>query len=203
MLLTQTNNKTNMAKLKKVEQAPVIETEEEFRTAVNRCAVLETQVETLKARKKERVAKLGAAFDDKVKPLDAEVKQLLKDCEAYADAHPEVLKPGTRSGETEAATYGYRTGNPEVALLRKKEGWGAVVARIVERGKAWAEALFAKREPEVSKEAILAAYRAHKAAEATPEEEAAGFTLSPAQLRELGVEVVQYERFRIEAKDKD
>lgn len=205
MLSTQTKHNTDMAKTKIKREVHAFESEAEFREAVNRCVVLEAKKEVMKARKKERTAKLAECFDAKIAPLEQEITQLLDDCRRYADEHPEMLKKGTRSGETEAAVYGYRLGN-HAAKLIKGRSWKPVVEAITQKGKEWMDALFAKKEPEVSKEAVLAAWRAGKTAAETPapaEEESKVFSLSEQQLTELGVRIEQEDSFYIEPKDKE
>lgn len=194
-----------MAKTKIKKEVHAFESEAEFREAVNRCVVLEAQKEVLKARKKELTAKLAERFDAKISPVEKEIAELLDDCRRYADEHPELLKPGTRSGETEAAKFGYHLGNPAAKLL-KGRSWKPVVEAITKKGKEWMDALFAKKEPEVSKEAVLAAWRAGKTAAETPapaEDESKVFTLTEQQLTELGVKIEQEDSFYIEPKDKE
>lgn len=191
-----------MAKVKIKKEVTSLESEAEFREAVNRCVVLEAQRNVLKARKKARTAKLAESFDAKIAPLEKEFAELLDDCRLYADTHPEVLKKGARSGETEAAVYGYHLGNPAAKLL-KGRSWKPVVEAITKKGKEWMDALFAKKEPEVSKEAILAAHRAYVAQQTDVTADPYAFALSDAELAAIGVEVVQEDSFYIEPKDKE
>ena len=179
----------------------VIESSEEFREKVNRCGLLAAQVEKLKAQKKEMTAKLGKRYDEKVALVELEHVDLLSQCEAFARAHgDEVFKEGTRSGETEAVEYNIHKNPASVKALPKVGGLKAVVARIMDKGKEWADALFLHKDPELSKDAVKAAVAVHDARQKDPAAREGQFALSPAELVELGLYLEESETFEVKVK---
>ena len=98
--------------------------------------------------------------------------------ETWARTNPDVF-PEKRSLTCTHATIGFRTGPPRVDRASRRWTWSEIAQKLGEL--AWGRRYLRQPAPEVNKEALLAD-RAE---------------LAPAELRKIGIKIVQDERFFI------
>ena len=132
---------------------------------------LDREITAARERFEAPLATLGKQIEEKTALL-----------ERWADQNPEEFPKGRKSLELTHGTLGWRTGNPKLKLTRGSS-WEAALT-IVETISKFAHFLRVKKE--VNKEAILAA--------------ASQETISEAELKQIGVKVVQDESFFVEPK---
>lgn len=164
---------------------------DEYDQKVNRAALLEVECAEISARYKLLQQRLKAKAEKLLKEKQKEHKQLMESCAAYAMEHQtEVLKKGTRYGETAQARYGFQLGNPELVPLNSKTTWKHIAAAIAEKGKAFASRFLVFKDPEVNKTALK---------EATLHGEGRA-RLTDDDLAQLGCKIVQCDAFYIKPK---
>lgn len=128
-------------------------TRAEFEAAVNEAATLETRLRLLKARRDKRIQAVQDEFDADISAVKQEIDGILARAEVYAETHRgDLFAPGTKSAETELATYGFRAHPPALALLNRKWTWAAVLEAL--RGLGRADLI--RRKEEADKDLIKA-----------------------------------------------
>lgn len=171
-----------MAKVKVKKQG--ILNVDEFRTKVDRVALLEAELTAKATRHKVLVQRMKDKLSATVAEAEKEVKELLGQLADYAADHEaEVLEKGKRSGETPAARYGFRMGNKQLKAAK-----GAKLADaldLLRQQKAEVQALWLRfKDPELDKEAILA-------------------RMGEDDLQKYRLQVVQEDSFFVEGKGKE
>ncbi len=161
-------------------KATTYTTRAQFDAACNEIAVLEVQLRQQTALRDQHLQQIrdqfGPMIDDLTEERDAKVAL----AEKYAETHRAELFPAARkSGETPLSNYGFRTGNPTLALLNRKWSWASVLEAV----KAAFPKRYVRQTEAVDKDAIKA-------------------QLTAEQLATVGLRVTQSEAFYIEAKDQ-
>ena len=163
---------------------PKLKSREEFLAAVDAAARITVEVRSMEAARDRRIQQVQ---DEYAGALDAQQSQLtaiVAQAEKFAEEHQcELMLGKARSAETALATYGFRTGMPQVKTLSRWT-FAQVFDALIAAGLRWAAYVRIKKE--IDKGAILAAH-AHK-------------TLTDADLSALGMKIVQEEAFFIDPK---
>ncbi len=89
-----------------------------FEQKVDTIASLQVSIQTLEAERDTRVEAILLHYNAQIKAHETEIKAEQQACQAYAQLNWSQLAPdGLRSAETPLATYGFRTGMPQVKKL--------------------------------------------------------------------------------------
>jgi phage host-nuclease inhibitor protein Gam len=163
---------------------PKLNDQAAFSVAVDEVARNAVQIDYLTAQCAKAVQAAQARFNPYIEALQKQQNALLAQAEKFAEAHREELLPGkTKSTDTPLATYGFRTGMPQLKTL-SKWNFTQVLDALVAAGLKMTA--YVRTKKEIDKEAILAA--------------AARGSLTTADLSAFGLKVVQEESFYIEPK---
>ena len=169
-------------------------TRAEFEAAVDEIARLDIGAKKLEADLKKRHQELDDRFAPEIKAARDRVQDLMERAEPFFSANASALcKPGQREGETALARFGVRKGLPTV-VKTVSAAWKKL-AEIFADSPALRR--FTRAQPEVDKEAILAAWRdagSGDPAVSGPASEARAALLA------RGVDVAQDDAFWVEAK---
>jgi phage host-nuclease inhibitor protein Gam len=136
------------------------------------------QIEVLQAQADE-IAAVREKYRATLTELDRFLQIESAWVETWARQNPNVFS-GERTLRCTQATIGFRTIAPQVERASRKWSWTEAALKLAES--AWGRRYLRIPAPEVNKEAIL-------------NDQA---TLSPEALREVGIKIVQGERFYLE-----
>jgi phage host-nuclease inhibitor protein Gam len=157
---------------------PPIETVEGLNARANQLVEMSTQLAEHKAARDKRIAEINTEFDAEHRDLMQEIDAITTSCHLYCSAHPEIFAPKKRSLEFGNATVGFRTNPPKVEMLHKKDTWENVAFRI--QAQPWGEP-YVRETIECKKDSLIADRK----------------TLTPEQLRTVGIDITQGETFFI------
>lgn len=151
---------------------------EQFFTAVDEIATLQTKRRILEAKRDKRLQAIQDECAPEIEAATDAIEQRLALAEAYAMTHrDEVLAPGRQSGETELAAYGFRQHPPALKTLNRKWTWETVLEAVKRR---WNDR-FIRVTEELSKDGLKA-------------------ELSEAELAEVGCRLESMETFGVTPK---
>lgn len=112
------------------------ETRSEFETALNDVAAMTVELRHMEADRDAEIQATQEAYNDDILEVKAKIKGLVAQAEKYALSHKaEIFPSGKKGGETALARFGFRTGNPTLALLNRKWTWDEVVNALRSMGK--------------------------------------------------------------------
>lgn len=112
-------------------KAPALKTREEFLSAVNHSAALQTQRRQLAARRDEKIQNIQDDFAGRLEELDAEIATNATLAEKYAETHRDELFPTkVKSDRCGLATFGFRLGQPTLVLLNRRWSWDSVIEAV-------------------------------------------------------------------------
>jgi len=102
-------------------------TRNEFDQVINRIAELELQIRANTSVRDEAIQKIQNEFTPLETELQNQLKGYVAQAEKYAEEHREELFPNkAKSAQTSLAVFGFRLGNPTLALLNRKWTWEQV-----------------------------------------------------------------------------
>jgi len=157
---------------------PLFRTDGDFFSAVDEVAQLAICLDKLKAHEAAEIQKVRDRHKEDMLTRNSQIKGLLIQCEAYAEAHrPRLLLAGKKSSETAQAFFGWRQSS-KLKVMAKKT-WDDVLATIKERN--WMG--YIRTKEEVNKDAIRADF-------------------TPEQIAAAGCYLETTDDFYIEPKDK-
>jgi phage host-nuclease inhibitor protein Gam len=104
------------------------ETRGEFDQALDDVASMSVDLRKLEADRDAELQAIQEAYNNDCLDVKKKIKGLVAQAEKYALSHrAELFPPGKKSGETSLALFGFRSGNPTLALLNKKWSWEEVI----------------------------------------------------------------------------
>jgi phage host-nuclease inhibitor protein Gam len=167
-----------MARLK----APQLTSRAQFEQVINEIATCEVRKRRLAAKRDAKIQAIQEEFQPEEARVQGELDGLLVLAEKYAEDHRDELFPKeTKSAETSLARFGFRYGNPTLALLNRKCTWDGVNAAL----KVLGFASHVRSVEEVDKDGIKNA------------------KFSEQTLKAMGLKITQSETFFIEPKLED
>ena len=100
----------------------------EFERVINDTVDKQIVKERLELRRDAKILAIRQEFDPDINDLADKMQVNVIRAEKYAETHREELLPSRRkSAETTFAFFGFRTGNPTLALLSRKWTWAMVM----------------------------------------------------------------------------
>jgi phage host-nuclease inhibitor protein Gam len=104
------------------------ETRGEFDAALDDVAAMSVSLRKMEADRDEELQAVQEAYNDDILDVKKKITGLIAQAEKYALSHRAELFPdGKKTSETSLALFGFRTGNPTLALLNKKWTWDEVI----------------------------------------------------------------------------
>jgi len=158
-----------------------VNSREAMEAVVNKLVELKLKHKALEVEMAQKVSDTQQAYQASMMTLATEIERHEIGAEIWCNRN-RALFGEKKSLDFLNAVVGFRTSPHKVEKLRSKETWGTIAKRLL--GLPWGEPYVREPEPEVSKETIL-------------KDRA---TLTEAQLREAGLEIVQEESFYIDPK---
>jgi len=163
-------------------KAPAIENIEHLEATIDDIARLEVQLRAKEARRDRAIQLVRDEHDGPIEEQKKRLKSLVGLAETYCLARRAEVFPGkAKSASSALARYGFRDGNPTLALLNRKWTWDSVLAAI----KTSCILGLIRTKVEVDKEALKTA------------------CLTDAQLAAIGTRLDATERFFVESKSED
>ncbi len=142
---------------------------------------LKLAVTQLQAEMQQTIAATQALFADRILPPSREIESREAGIYVYcADNRPTLFPAGKKSLDTLVATIGFRTTPPRVEKTSSKDKWATIAQRLLTLD--WGNLFVRDPEPEVDKDAILAARS----------------RLTPKQLAAAGITITSDEHFFID-----
>jgi len=161
---------------------PPLKDQASFSVAVDEVARIAVDLQEFTANRDAKIQAAQAEFGRFIEALQQKQNALLAQAEQFAEAHREELLPGkAKSADTSLATYGFRTGMPQLKL-KSKFTWETVITTLVSEKRT----MWLRTKVDAAKDAIIAACQAR------PE--------TAAIADRIGMRVVQEEAFYIEPK---
>lgn len=106
-------------------------TREQFTSAINEIATLQTQLRNEEARRDKLIQRVQERYRERIDTAADAIDNRLALAEAYASEHrDEVIPAGRQTGETELAHYGFREHPPTLATLNSRWTWETVLAAV-------------------------------------------------------------------------
>lgn len=168
---------------KRTQTTAALASRPEFEHEVDCIAQMQVSLQQLEAERTAQLHTVEQNYGKQIASLEQEIKARLRVCATYADAHRAELFPkDKKSAATPLATFGFRTGQPHLALLSKWT-WELVAAAL----KSTNRGHLLRVKEEVEKEALLVTMMAKP----------------NAQWANVGVKVVQSEPFWVAPKADD
>lgn len=157
------------------------ETRAEFDQALDDVAAMSVEVRKIEAERDAQLQAIQETYNDDLMAVKEKIKGLLAQAEKYALSHRAELFPdGKKSSETSLALFGFRTGNPTLALLNKKWTWEEVINAL--KSMSLTEFIVTKQ---------------------AADKDAMKVKLNDTQLAAVGCRVAQAESFWVEPKLED
>lgn len=158
----------------------VIASRAEAETALGEIAACTAQLNALRAELDQEITAARQRFEQRIDALSKQVEEKSGLLQQWAEASPEEFREGRKSVELLHGRIGFRTSTP---ALKTVAGWTfKKVLEVVERA-------FVRVKEDLDKEGILATY--------------ARGELTDAELKRVGLRVVQEEAFFVEPKLED
>ena len=155
-----------------------ITTKHAFERTLDQLIVNQNELKKLEDQQSTKIVKVRSQYDPKISSLCDTIVQQQKRCQEFATAHKEELFPNsTKSGETNQCRYGFRLGKPTLKPIGAGNNWAKIKDAIVEGGKRLQQFLITANKPD--KTQLIKCKEVHE---------------------ELGVKVVQEQRFFVESK---
>lgn len=157
------------------------ETRGEFEAALDDVVAMTTEQRKMEVDRDAEIQSVQEAYNDDILDIKKKIKGLMAQAEKYALSHRiEVLPAGKKSAETALCIFGFRVGNPTLALLNRKWSWDEVVNALMSAG--------------------LDRYIVTKK---TPDKDGLKAKLDDNELAAIGCRVKQSEAFWVEPKTED
>ncbi len=177
---TETKTRKRPRASRRVKAPPPFIARQQFEQAVDTAAQIQLDLADMKTNLDLELQAVRERYGPHIKAYQAEIKEQVTLCAAYAAEHRKDLLPGpSKSGSTSLAKFGFRKGQPTLKP-RSKMTWEKVKAAIKKR--AWITLL--RTTVTVDKQAILKICRDD-------------------QLAKIGLRKDQVESFYVEAKTDD
>jgi phage host-nuclease inhibitor protein Gam len=161
---------------------PEIETQEELRATVAEIAADMIIARQTRANMEAELAEVRARYEADLIPLDKNIETATELVATYCTTRPDLFPKNSRSLDLVTAVIGFRTGQPKVKVLKR---W--TVPAVIEALKAKRLFGLVRQVEELDKERVIADSR--------------NGTFAEADLKAVGLSVVQDERFYVEPKD--
>ena len=158
--------------------APAIQTRQQLDAVLENIANLQREREDLYRAQENEVAAIRQRYRAPLAEMDHYLDLETSWAESWAHAHPEALGAG-RSLACAHATLGFRAAPPRIERASRRWTWSRIALTLADL--AWGKRYLRVPAPEVDKEALLADLA----------------ELSPVELRNAGLKIVQGERFFI------
>lgn len=160
--------------------APVIRSRAEMESLVGEIAQLMLTRNKQQTEMDAAITEIRSRYEDTLGQITKDLGEKTEVARAWAEAHPEDFK-GLKSLEMVHGVIGWRTGQPQLKTLTGWT-WDRVLEKLKALGSSWLD--YVRVKEEVNKQALLGARE----------------TITPEQLRAIGVRVVQEEAFFVEPK---
>ena len=161
----------------------VIETRAEMEALVGDLSKLQLRQNALKVELDQELLAVRRRYEQRIDALDEQIQEKFRVAENWACAHPEEFGP-KKSIEFVHGTVGFRTATPRVAKLGRIKNFAEVVAVMLRTD--WAAKYVKTQEPQLNREALIADRK----------------TFTDDQLKQIGIKIVQDERFYVEPKQE-
>jgi phage host-nuclease inhibitor protein Gam len=158
--------------------APAIQTRQQLEAVLENIAHLQRERDELYRAQENEIAALRQRYRAPLAEMDHYLDLETSWAESWAHAHPEALD-ANRSLTSAHATLGFRAAPPRIERASRRWTWSRIALTLA--GLTWGKRYLRIPAPEVDREALLA--------------DLAG--LSPVELRNVGIRIVQGERFFI------
>lgn len=104
------------------------ESRSEFEAALDDVASMSVELRKLEAERDQKIQEIQESFNDDILDVKKKIKGIVAQAEKFALSHrAELFIDGKKSGETSLSIFGFRVGNPTLALLNKKWSWEEVI----------------------------------------------------------------------------
>lgn len=124
-----------------------------FEAALDDVTAMTVEVRNLEAQRDAKIQAVQEGFNGDILEIKDKIKGLLAQCETYALANrSSLLTEGKKSSETSLCRFGFRVGNPTLALLNRKWKWATVIDALNAKGLS----LYVKTKESVDKDALKA-----------------------------------------------
>lgn len=154
-----------------------------FNETIDSICTLSTEMRQATSEMDARIQAIRDEYEVEITARKKKIASLEKSAVVYAALHRDsVLDKGTRSGTTSLGRFGFRLGQPTLALQSRKITWGDVVNAIASRGAEMVAKYLVMAEPKPNKEAIKA-------------------SMPAVELAGLGLQISQTDSFYVEPFD--
>lgn len=161
---------------------PSIETTADLEITIDEVARLEVSLRAREARRDKAIQLVRNEHDGPVEDIKKRIKALTKLAETYCLARRSEVFPGkNKSASSALAKFGFKDGNPTLALLNRKWTWDMVLTTL----KSIDPIKFVRTKEEVDKDTLKAS------------------KLTDAELAAIGLRLDSTERFYIDSKADD
>jgi len=174
-------NRDLMTNLSSQEMGPTIRTRDQLNAVVENIVLLRLEQAELDRAQAGEIAAIREKYRASLTEVDRYLQMEIAWVEAWARQNPAEFT-GERTIDCPHARIGYRVMSPRVERASRRWTWTEAASALAE--KEWGRRYLRTPEPEVDKEAILADLA----------------TLPAEDLRQVGIKVVQGERFFIEPR---
>jgi len=161
----------------------VIETRAEMESLVGDLSRLQLRQNALKVELDQELLAVRRRYEERIDALEERINNRFRIAENWASAHPEEFGK-KKSIEFVHGVAGFRTATPRVTKLGRFKNFAEVVKVMLQT--AWAAKYVKTAEPQLNRELLIADRNA----------------LSEAQLKQIGLKIVQDERFYVEPKQE-
>lgn len=159
----------------------IIETRAEMESLVGEIATLQHQQNAAKVALDQEVTAIRTRYEGRLDRLEQQIQQKFAVAEAWALSNPDEFGV-KKSIDFVHATVGFRLGTPRVVKVGRFKDFAQVVQAMIKI--PWAKKYVKQPEPQVNREALIADRRA----------------LDAQELRAVGIQIKQDERFYIDPK---
>lgn len=163
-------------------ELPTLMTRQDAEAAMNDLATAVNTKNRLTTQMDAQLITIKSDYEAPLAAVDEIIQTTTDTLRAWAEANPETFPKGSKSLTLVAGTLGFRTGTPKLALLSRAFNWDLVLAMVKQ---FWPS--FIRTEEAVDKQGLLGLHS-----------QAEDKLASDAELRRLGLKVVQEESFYIE-----
>ena len=108
------------------------ESRSQFEAALDDAAAMSVELRKMEADRDAELQAIQEAYNDDILAVKNKIKGLVAQAEKYALSHrAELFVDGKKCSETSLSFFGFRVGNPTLALLNKKWSWEEVIHALL------------------------------------------------------------------------
>jgi phage host-nuclease inhibitor protein Gam len=163
-------------------QLPTLLTRDDAESTMRELAIALNAQRAHIVERDSKVLAINKTYESALATLDESIKVKTDSLRAWAESNPDVFPKGRKSLDLVCGVLGFRTGTPKLSLLSRAFNWERVLALVKQLWPA-----FIRIKEEVDKEGILSMHS-----------QAEDKSAADAELKRLGLKVVQDESFFIE-----